>query len=190
MFKSGKIYTVTHLSRDHRLWEGVQAAITRRAKPGVGRLVLEELYDVRWRDKPFPWSWSREFKPGRRLFYHGTSRKIIQRILDDGFRIVSTARAKHGRMLGDGVYATYHTNKGQAYGTDGYVLSVMVYAPNALVVQPGQTINLAEIQKAAQSCDAIEVRTGAVVRGRRIRNHEICVFDPQRVVPRFILKIS
>ena len=59
-------------------------------------------------------------------------------------------------MLGDGVYGTYHTNKGKTYGTDGYVISVMVYAPNTLVVNPGQSIDQATITSAPSHYDALE----------------------------------
>lgn len=186
-FRSGKMYTVHKLSPEHHFWPEVQTAVSRRAKPQAGPLVLEELYDVRWRTKPFPWSWSREFKPNRRFFYHGTSRQAILRILDEGFKI---RPARHGRFLGDGIYASYHTNKSRAYCPEDYVLSVMVYVPNTLVVHPGQSLGEAEIRSAPQHCDAIEVRTGAVVKGRLVKNHEICIFDPQRAVPRFILRIA
>lgn len=189
-FQSGRIYTVKKLSLHHPLWDQVRAAIARRTRSPAGELGLIELYSVRWREKPFPWSWSREFKPQRRFFYHGTTRTAIQQILDQGFKVAPARRARHGHLLGPGVYATYHTDKGRRYGSDDYVLSVMVYAPDILVVHPGGAIDLSAIQQAPQRYDAIEVRTGAVVRGRTIQHHEICVFDPRRVVPRFIVKIG
>lgn len=186
-FRDGKLYTIQKLSTSHPYWQGVSAAIKRRTKPNAGPLKLVELYEVRWRQKPFPWSWKRQFKPNRRWFYHGTTKQIIQRILDEGFKIPPP---RHGRMLGQGVYLTYHTNKSIHYGPDGYVISVMVYAPNVLLVNPGQSIDQNQIQNAPLKYDAIEVRTGAIVRAWTMRNHEICVFNPLRVVPRFICKIQ
>lgn len=186
VFRSGRLYTVEEVPRNHRYWQAVSEAIKRRTKPGKGPLNLVELYEVRWRKKPFPWSWTREFKPNRRWFFHGTSRSIIQRVLDEGFRIPSP---KHGRMLGSGVYLTFHANKSIKYGPEGYVVSAMVYTPRVLLVSPGQSISIKEIQEAPRKYDAIEVRTGAIVGTWTMRNHEICVFDPLRVVPRFICKI-
>lgn len=185
-FHSGRLYRVTPLARDHPLWEAVQAAVARRARPESGRPTLVELYDLRWQRKPFPWSWSQAFKPQRRFFFHGTSTGTVRRILDQGFRV---AHSRHGRLLGDGVYATYHTDKGLAYGEENYLFSVMVYAPHTYVVHPGQAVERAQLQQTARRYEAIEVRSGALVGGHRIRDHEICVFDPRRVVPRFLLRV-
>jgi hypothetical protein len=189
VFSDGLMYTVGKVAQSHQLWKEVEEAVTRRINPaaGVGSLSLLELYDVRWRSKPFPWSYSNEFKPHRRWFYHGTDSYTIARILDEGFKI-GTART--GRMLGDGVYATYHTNKGKSYGTDGYVISVMVYAPNSLVVHSGQFVDQSTITTTCLRYDALEVRKGAVVANYAMKNHEICVFDTRRIIPRFIIKIA
>ncbi len=188
-FRNGKRYTIKQLSSSHHYWSEVQKAVRRRAKSGTGNLHLAELYDVRWRKnaKPFPWSWTRQFKPERRFFYHGTQASNIPKILDEGFQLLVPT---HGRMLGPGIYATYHTNKGQMYGTGGYVISVMVFAPRTHTVHAGQTISSADIQRLRNTHHAIEVRTGAVVQGWTMQNHEICVFDIRRVVPRFLVKIT
>jgi hypothetical protein len=188
-FRNGKIYTVQQLAKSHYYWNNIQAAINRRTKPGMGSFKLKELYSVKWKRKPFPWSYSKEFKPHRRWFYHGTTQQTIINILDGGFKVSPVYTAKNGRMLGDGVYATYHTNKGKMYGVDGYVVSVMVYAPNTLVFHPSQQLDKNTIDNASQKYDAIEVRTDVVINGWKMVNHEICVFDTRRVIPRFIIKI-
>jgi hypothetical protein len=186
LFQNGRMYKVRQLARGHPVWGQIQDAIDRRTKPGSGPLTLEALYDIRWIMKPFPWSYTYDFKPNRRWFYHGTSHATIQRILEEGFHV---RHAAHGRMLGDGVYVTYHTNKGKHYGPDGYVLSVMVYAPNTYLVGPGESLDRGQIPSICQTYDAIEVRTGAQIDTWTMQNHEICVYDIRRVIPRFILKI-
>lgn len=197
-FNDGKMYTVSVVSKGNRYWNEVQKSvdekINHRLKGQIGKYVIAELYDVKWRTKPFPFSYFKEFKPNRRFFFHGTSSQVIQKILDEGFKVTSV-QAKHGRMLGNGVYLAYHTNKGKSYASDDYVLSVMVYAPNTLVVGPEESITEDQINKAATKYDAIEVRTGAIVKYSNqqpwtMQNHEICVFDTYRVIPRFILKLT
>jgi len=186
MLKSGRAYTIEQLSKNHPHWKGVQDAISRRTKPGTSRLQLAELHEVRWVQKPFSWSY-RDFKKGRRWFFHGTRTASIARILNEGFKI---KKARTGRMLGDGVYATYHTNKGKSYGPDGYVVSVMIYAPKTYVVGPGQSIAFKDLAKLCKTRQAIEVRTGAVVGGYTMQNHEICVYDTRHIIPRFVLKLG
>lgn len=186
-FRNGKRYTIKQLYSNHHYWNEVQEAVRRRAKPGTGKLHLAELYDIRWRKKPFRWSWTREFRPHRRFFYHGTQLGTIPKILDQGFKLCVPV---HGRMLGPGIYATYHTNKGQTYGAGGYVVSVMVYAPKTRTVHPGQSVSSTDIQRWKSRYDAIEVRTDAVILGWKMLNHEICVFDPRRVVPKFLIRIT
>ncbi len=191
VFRDGAIYTVRQLYSSHPDWSGVERAIRANTHAGSPRRLLE-LYEVKWRAKPFPWSWLNEFKPNRRFFFHGTSVANIQSILDGGFRIMP---AVNGKMLGNGVYFTFHTNKSCGYAPDGYVISAMVYAPNTLVVHPGYRISYAEIQAACLSYDAIEVRTGAIIcypgqADWAMQNHEICIFDTRRVVPRFISLIG
>ena len=184
-FQDGKLYQVKKLNSSHRYWKDVENAINRNKKSGT-KYVIEELYSLSWKSKPFPWSWTKEFKPNRRFFFHGTSKQSIQNILDNGFRVGS---AKNGRMLGDGVYITYHSNKGRNYAPEDYILSTMIYAPNTFVVHPHQTFNLSSISTIARNHDAIEVRTDAIVGTWTMKNHEICVFNPKRVVPRFIIKL-
>lgn len=193
-FRSGKLYKVKKLTRRHYHWNKIQDVVDKkinyRQKQKIGTVTIEELYDVRWRTKPFPWSWTIEFKPNRRFFFHGTSSNVIRKILDDGFKVVPAPNAAHGRMLGDGVYIAYHTNKAMSFAKDDYLLSVMVYAPKRLVVHPGQSIDASDIKKARKKYHIIEARTGAIVKNWKLNNHEICVFDPQRVIPRFIIKLS
>jgi len=196
-FNDGLMYKVIPISKNHHYWNDIQEVvdkkINRRLRPQFGRLIITELYSVKWRKKPFSFSYYKEFKPNRRFFFHGTSKKTIIKILDEGFKVMPNF--KNGRMLGDGVYVTYHTNKGKHYAPDNYVLSVMVYAPKTLVIGPGETITEAQIKAAANQYHAIEVRTGAIIDYPKkspwtMQNHEICVFDPQRVIPRFILKLA
>ena len=188
-FSHGEMYTVKQLFKSHYHWNEIQQAINRRTKPGMGPFNLKELYSVKWKTKPFPWSFNNYFKPNRRWFFHGTSQQTIIKILDGGFKVGPVYTAKSGRMLGDGVYATYHTNKGRMYGKDGYVLSVMVCAPKTLVFHPSQQLDKNTIATAPQKYHAIEVRTNVVVNNWPMQNHEICVFDTRRVIPRFIIKI-
>jgi hypothetical protein len=197
-FSNGKMYTVSVVPKGHRYWSEVQESVDKkinhRLKGQIGKYVITEMYNVRWRVKPFSCSYFKEFKPNRRFFFHGTSSEVIRKILNEGFKVTSVQSAKHGRMLGNGVYVAYHTNKGKHYAPDDYVLSVMVYAPKTLVVGPGESITEAQIKKAASQYDAIEVRTEAIVKYPNqttiMRNHEICVFDTCRVIPRFILKLT
>lgn len=192
-FKSGRVYKAERLSDSSPLWKEIQNVVSRRTKAGMPELQLQEVWDVKWREKPFPWSYYREFKPKRRWFYHGTYSHIIQNILDQGFIITSSASSLHGRMLKDGIYATYHTNKGKLYAFDEYIISVMIYAPHCLVVERGQSIDEYDIIKASKEYHAIEVRTGSIIqypqRTHTMANHEICVYDSRRIIPRFILKI-
>ena len=190
-FVDGRMYTVKQLSKNHPHWASVQDAVHRRTKPDYkrkyGPLVLQELYEVRWRRKPFPWSYYNEFKPKRRWFFHGTTQQSIIKILDEGFKI---GPVRSGRMLGDGIYATYHAHKAESYAPEDYVLSVMIYAPHTLVVHPGQSLDAATIANASKKYHAVEVRTGVKVPGWTMKNHEICVYDVRRIIPRFILKFS
>lgn len=190
VFINGDLYTVEKLSRNHPDWNGVTDAIHRRTKSGQASITVEEIYEVLWRRKPFPWSWTHQFRPNRRFFYHGTTITIIQRILDEGFKVGDATTASHGRMLGNGVYATYHTHKGKMYAPDGYMLTVMVYAPNTLCIGPGQALDATTIANAPKLYDALEVRTNALVPNWAMHNHEICVFDTRRVIPKYILKVS
>jgi hypothetical protein len=185
-FQDGKLYKITKLSPTHSNWQAVEDALNRKNRSGTF-YKIEELYSVTWHYKPFPWSWTHEFKPNRRFFFHGTTKQSIQNILEDGFK---TSYTKNGKMLGDGVYITYHSHKGRSYAPEDYVLSTMIYAPNTFVVHPQQSFDLNDISKIAKSYDAIEVRTDSVVGNWTMKNHEICVFNPQRVVPRFIIKLQ
>jgi len=186
-FQKGKLYKVEKLNSTHSHWKDVEKALNRNKKYNISSYQLEELYSVTWFRKPFPWSWTKEFKPNRRFFFHGTSRQSIQSILDSGFQ---TSYTKHGKMLGDGVYITHHSNKGRNYAPEDYIVSTMVYAPNTFVVQPNQTLNLNQINTLSKQYDAIEVRTNAIVGNWTMKNHEICVYNPQRVIPRFIIKLK
>ncbi|NOZ91639.1 MAG: hypothetical protein GXO60_10195 [Epsilonproteobacteria bacterium] len=185
-FQDGKLYRVTELTNTHPHWQGVQDAINRNRKSSSLPYIIEELYSVTWIKKPFPWSWTKEFKPNRRFFFHGTSRQSIQKILDEGFK---TSYTRNGKMLGDGVYITYHSNKGKNYAPEDYIISTMIYAPRTYVVHPNQTINQNAINTLSKRYDAIEVRTGSIVGSWTMQNHEICVYNPKRVVPRFIIKL-
>lgn len=189
MFQDGQMYTIQPIARTHPYWQDIQEAVNRRTKPGHGPITLVELFDVRWRFKPFPWSYSREFKPNRRWFYHGTSIANIQSILNNGFAVCQPHAASHGRMLGDGVYATYHANKGKSYAPDNYVISVMIYAPNTYLVNPNQSLDLSQVTGLSSTYDALEVRTDSIIGSHQMINHEICVYNPLRVIPRFILKL-
>jgi len=187
-FQNGKKYNVEKLTSSHPHWQGVQKAIRQKAKLlNSNQYIIDELYSVTWNKKPFPWSWTKEFRPNRRFFFHGTSKLVIQNILDEGFKISYT---KNGRMLGDGVYITYHTDKGKAYATDGYIISTMIYAPNTLVVNPNQSLNLSQIPTLSKNYDAVEVRTNSIIGNWTMKNHEICIYDSRRVVPRFIIKLK
>ncbi len=192
-FQNGKLYTIQKLYPDHVHWKGVKKAVSRRTNANI---TLVELYDVRWRRKPFPWSYHKEFKAHRRWFYHGTSIANIQKILHEGFKVTPAITSHNGRMLGDGIYSTYHTHKGKWYGVDQYVISVMVYTPKILVIQKGQTFDNSQIPTILKSYDAIEVRRGSTVvdpvqkRTCVMKNHEICVYDTRRTIPRFILKLA
>jgi len=185
-FQDGKLYKVKKLDTNHPYWKDVKNSLNRNKKSGTP-YIIEELYSISWRYKPFPWSWTREFKPNRRFFFHGTSKDNIQNILDNGFQ---TGYTKHGKMLGKGVYITYHSNKSRNYAPEDYILSTMIYAPKTLVVNPKEVLNLSLVDSLSKTVDAIEVRTDAVVGAWTMQNHEICVFNPKRVVPRFIIKIK
>ena len=184
-FQDGKLYKVKKLNRSHKYWQDVEDAINRNKKSGT-KYIIEELYSISWHSKPFPWSWTKQFKPNRRFFFHGTSKQSIQNILDNGFTV---GTAKNGRMLGDGVYITYHSNKGRNYAPEDYILSTMIYAPKTLVVSPNEKLDLTLIDSLSKAVDAIEVRTNSIVGSWTMKNHEICVFNPKRVVPRFIIKL-
>jgi len=184
-FQDGELYQVEKLNRSHYFWQDVENAINRNNKSGT-KYIIEELYSLSWKNKPFPWSWTKQFKPNRRFFFHGTTKQSIQNILDNGFTI---GHAKHGRMLGNGVYITHHSNKGRNYSPEDYLLSTMVYAPKTLVVNPNEKLDLTLINSLSKTVDAIEVRTNSIVGNWTMKNHEICVFDTRRVIPRFIIKI-
>jgi hypothetical protein len=188
MFANGAAYKVIQLQNSHPLWNDVQKSLSDRRKDTTKTLILEELYAVEWVHKPFKWSWKREFKPNRRFFYHGTSCTTIQKILDDGFKIIPTPVS--GRMLGDGIYATYHTDKALLYAPENYIFSVMVYAPQTLLIPPQISIQAAVIQAAVNTYHAVEVRTGAIVNAYTMQKHEICVYDTRRIIPRFISKVK
>ena len=185
-FQDGKLYTVKKLTDSHPYWKGVEDAINRNKKSSSSPYIIEELYSINWVKKPFPWSWTREFKPNRRFFFHGTSKHSIQNILNDGFK---TSYTKNGKMLGDGVYITYHSNKGKNYAPEDYILSTMIYAPKTYVVHPKKIITRSSIDAFSKIYDAIEVRTNSIVDNWTMQNHEICVYNPKRVVPRFIIKL-
>lgn len=186
-FRNGTKYSVRKLNQSHPHWQNIEKIVPKKSKAGTGPYSLHELWDIRWRKKPFPWSYFGEFKPGRRFFFHGTDAITIQNIIDEGFKIVP---AKHGRMLGDGIYATYHTNKVMLYGSDNYVISVMVYSPNRYCINPGQSVDGVAVQNAPNRWEALEVRTDSFVMGYKMKNHEICVYDTRRIIPRFILRIG
>jgi hypothetical protein len=192
IINNGKLYNVEKFSNIDVRWKDIEDAVHRRTKPGTPELRVEEIYDIRWKEKPFPWSFT-EFKKERRWFYHGTSIQIINKVLDEGFKVVHNSQSKHGRMLKDGIYATYHTQKGKLYAPDGYVMSVMVYAQNRLTIKKGERIDEQQIISATKAYDAIEVLTGSIIsypnRLHTMQNHEICVYDSRRIIPRFILKI-
>jgi len=185
-FQDGKLYKVEKINNSHPHWKGVEEALNRNKKSSIP-YVIEELYDITWNNKPFPWSWTKQFKPNRRFFFHGTSKQSIQNILDNGFQ---TGYTKHGKMLGDGVYITYHSNKSRNYAPEDYLLSTMIYAPRTLVVNPNEKLDLTLISSLSKTVDAIEVRTNSMVGTWTMKNHEICVFNPKRVVPRFIIKLG
>jgi len=185
-FQDGKIYKVKKLDNSHRYWKNVEDAINRNKKSGT-KYVIGELYLISWQSKPFPSSWTKQFKPNRRFFFHGTSKQSIQNILDNGFTI---GTEKNGRMLGNGVYITYHSNKSRNYSPNDYLLSTMIYAPKTLVVNPSEKLDLTLINSLSKTVDAIEVRTNSIVGNWTMKNHEICVFDARRVVPRFIIKLK
>ena len=194
-FRNGKAYTVKFVSKNDRTFSDVQAAMDRKTKNGYNRTILKDLWDVRWIKKPFSWSYSREFKPNCRFFWHGTSKQNIYDILDNGFKVGGSNTSKsNGSMLGRGVYATFHTHKVAQYAVDGFVVSVMIYAPRTLLVTNGQTLTQKDHQAAYNQYHAIEVTSGANVHnrigGKAMINHEICVFDPIRVIPRYICRIK
>ncbi len=184
-FQDGKLYKVVKLNKSHPHWKEVEEALNRNKKSSTP-YVIEELYSVSWHKKPFPWSWTKQFKPNRRFFFHGTTRQSIQNILNVGFQ---TSYTKHGKMLGNGVYITYHSNKSRNYAPEDYLLSTMIYAPKTLVVNPNEKLDLTLINSLSKTVDAIEVRTNAIVGTWTMKNHEICVYDVRRVVPRFIIKV-
>jgi len=186
MIRNGNKYTVKQLTKKNHHWAGVEEAIKRRTKAGVKKLKLVELYEVRWKNKPFRFRFS-DFDQHKRWFYHGTSLSNIQSILNDGFQIKT---AKNGRMLGNGIYATYHTQKGILYGVDNYILSVMVYAPKTYLVNKGQSIDAKFIKSVSNNYHALEVRSESIVIGYEMKNHEICVYDCTRIQPRFIIKLE
>lgn len=188
--QDGKIYTATPLNPKGKTFAEVQKAFNRRTSQGFGKKVeIVESYDIKWKKKPFPYSYSKEFKPRRRFFYHGAPLATVKNILDSGFIIQSSART--GRMLGDGVYSTYHFDKSLQYAPEQYIISVMVYAPNTLLLNPNQQIDAGTIKSAPQKgFDAIEVRTDSIVMGHRMRLHEICVFSTMRIIPKFISKVQ
>ncbi len=185
-FQNGKLYQVEKLTRSHSYWSSVEKAINKNNKSGTN-YIIKELYSLSWTKKPFSWSWTKQFKPNRRFFFHGTTKQSIQSILDRGFQIGYT---KHGKMLGNGVYITYHSSKSKNYAPDDYIISTMIYAPNALVVNPSEKLDLSLINSLSKTVDAIEVRTNSIVGDWIMKNHEICVYDPKRVVPRFIIKLE
>jgi len=184
-FQNGNLYKVEKLNISHPHWKEVEEALNRNKKSSIP-YVIEELYSVSWHKKPFPWSWTKQFKPNRRFFFHGTTKQSIQNILDNGFQ---TGYTKHGKMLGNGVYISYHSNKSRNYAPEDYLLSTMIYAPNTLVVNPKEKLDLTLIDSLSKRVDAIEVRTNAIVGTWTMKNHEICVYDVKRVVPRFIIKV-
>ena len=185
-FQDGKLYKVVRLNNNHPHWKEVEEALNRNKKSSTTHYIIEELYSVSWHRKPFPWSWTKQFKPNRRFFFHGTTKQSIQNILDNGFQ---TGYTKHGKMLGNGVYITYHSNKSRNYAPEDYLLSTMIYAPKTLVVNPNEKLDLTLIDSLSKTVDAIEVRTNAIIGTWIMKNHEICVFNPKRVVPRFIIKV-
>jgi len=114
----------------------------------------------------------------------------IRNIVEENQVVLQTNYTKHGKMLGNGVYISYHSNKSKNYAPENYLLSTMIYAPNTLVVNPNDKLDLSLIDSLSKSVDAIEVRTNAIVGTWTMKNHEICVYDVRRVVPRFIIKLA
>jgi len=83
---------------------------------------------------------------------------------------------------------------GRLNALDDCILSVRVYAPKTLTIHPGKMLTKATHDIALKKQHAIEVRSGSKVHnkwgGTPMAHHEICVFDPIRVVPYFICKIK
>ena len=173
---------MVELSSSSKNRQGVMDAVERRTKSGIIR--VNKVYDLKWTRKPFKWSYTREFKPNVRWFFHGSSDSNIQGILNTGFKPSTDGK------LGAGVYATYHTDLSKSFARGGgYILSVMVYAPKTYLVDKGQSISKSEISKLRQKYHAIEVRSDGNV-GVKFNKHEICVFDHLRVVPRFLIRVQ
>jgi len=179
---NGNLYTIKEISSKDKNYKGVIDSVIRRTKSG--NISVEKVYDVKWNKKPFKWSYFNEFKPKRRWFYHGSSDRNIQSILNTGFIPSSAGK------LGPGVYATYHPELSCAFRRGGqHVLCCMVYAPKTYLVDKGKSISHNEvITRINKKYDAIEVRSSGSV-GVTFSSHEICVFEPTRIIPRFLIKV-
>jgi hypothetical protein len=188
-FQNGGLYTTSRLPRSDADWQTVAQVVAQKTKPGVSPINVDDVFSVKWTRKPFPWSYYHEFRPHRRFFFHGTSRAVIQKILNEGFRVFPRPAGSQN-LLGDGIYVSYHVNKSRRFSPDGYMLSVMVYAPRTYCVHPGQSLSVAELQQIRATYDAIEARSGAIIQGYPLQNHEICIMDPLRTVPRYVIKVS
>ncbi|MGD9891542.1 MAG: hypothetical protein AB7R89_27375 [Dehalococcoidia bacterium] len=183
-FRDGTLYTATRLSPSDPYWRDVVDAVQRRTKPNTGTFTVQEVYSLRWRNKPFPYSYTYEFRPNRRFFWHGSSIQNLQRILDEGFK------PGMGGMLGPGIYTTFHINKSWGYAPERFVMSVMIYAPNTVCFHSGDVVDLNSVSYLKQAHDAIEVRSGVMVGTWSMNNHEICVQESVRAIPRFITKLT
>jgi len=184
--KDGKIYTISSIPKKDKLFKDVYDIIKKQNK-GVNSIIkLEKLYNVKWRFKPFSWSYLNEFKPNARWFFCGVKEGKIQHILDEGF---STQPTDKYHLLGNGIYLSYHIAKALKDTDNNYIISCLVYAPRVLLKHPEESISLKEIQSAQNELDAIELRSNVYLSNKKLRFHQICVFDSKRVVPRFILQL-
>jgi len=181
-FKDGKLYKVEKLNKSHPYWYDIVNIINNKTNINIS-YYIEELYSISWKHKPFKWSWAQEFKPNRRFFFCGISKSNIENILDYGFQ-------SNIDIFRDGIYLTYHSNKAIDDSPEGYILSNMVYVPKSYVVNPYEEFNENEIDFIKNNFHSIEFRTNSIIQNLEVKNHTICIFNSNRVIPRFIIKVK
>ena len=79
--QKGNLYYVERVNHKESIFEQIQDVLIRRTIPREATLRLEELYNVKWTEKPFPFSYFKEVKPNQRFFFHTTTIQGVNDIL-------------------------------------------------------------------------------------------------------------
>ncbi|MHA1407677.1 MAG: hypothetical protein ACTSSG_09910 [Candidatus Heimdallarchaeaceae archaeon] len=181
---SGTMYYMKEINSNSKEYNQIYNIVFSRKKPFDPLLEIQKIYDIKWKEKPFSWSYFNEFKPNRRWFFCGVDSDDVNSILNSGMQI---RRKSDTNILGNGVYLSYHPFKAIEDSIDLHLLSCMIYAPNTFVFHPNQQITENDLKLASAKYDAIEIRSGALINGRQMTHHQICVFESKRVIPRYLI---